>query len=129
MIEEQFPGRGKVAVLKTRPQSVLADVAEGMHLAGYQDALPRDRDTVLKINISWQTWYPACSTTPWQLEGVIRTLQQDGYPNLIGAHNGTVVVDAYVGERKNKHKSVVDRYDGANVHLYEPHIEWVTFPP
>ena len=129
MIEEQFPGRGKVAVLKTRPQTVLADIGEVMHRAGYQDALPRDHETVLKINISWQTWYPACSTTPWQLEGVIRTLQQDGYTNLIGAHNRTVVVDAYVGERNNKHKYVVDKYDVANVHLYEPHIEWVTYTP
>jgi hypothetical protein len=129
MIPEQFPGRGKVAALKTRPETVLADVGEVMRLAGYQDALPPDHDTILKINISWQTWYPACSTTPWQLEGVIRTLQADGYRNLIGAHNGTVVVDARVGERNNKHKYVVDRYGVANVHLYEPHVEWVTFTP
>jgi len=129
MIPEQFPGRGKVAALKTRPETVLADVGEVMHLAGYQDALPRDRDTILKINISWQTWYPACSTTPWQLEGVIRTLQGDGYQNLIAANNGTVVVDARVGERNNKHKYVVDRYGVANIHLYEPHVEWVTYTP
>jgi uncharacterized protein (DUF362 family) len=129
MIPEQFPGRGKVAVLKTRPETVLSDVREVMHLAGYQQALPAAHDTILKINISWQTWYPACSTTPWQLEGVIRTLQADGYRNLIGAQNGTVVVDARVGERNNKHKYVVDRYGVANVHLYEPHIEWVTYTP
>lgn len=129
MIPEDFPGRGKVAVLKTRPETVLADVGEVMHLAGYQQALPPDHDTILKINISWQTWYPACSTTPWQLEGVIRTLQEDGYRHLIGAQNGTVVVDARVGERNNKHKYVVDRYGVANVHLYEPHIEWVTYTP
>ena len=36
MIPEQFPGRGKVAALKTRPETVLADVGEVMHLAGYQ---------------------------------------------------------------------------------------------
>ena len=129
MIHDKFPGRGKVAVLKTKPETVLDDVHEVMDLAGYRDALPPDRDTILKINISWQTWYPACSTTPWQLEGVIRTLRGDGYPNLIGAQNGTVVVDARVGERNNKHKYVVDRYGIANVHLYEPHIEWVTYTP
>ena len=64
MIPEQFPGRGRVAVLKTQPETVLADVGEVMHLAGYEAALPKDHDTILKINISWQTWYPACSTTP-----------------------------------------------------------------
>src|SRR5262245_38991305 len=114
MIPKDFPGRGKVAVLKTRPETVLDDVAEVMRRAGYREALPIDHNTVLKINISWQTWYPACSTTPWQLEGAIRTLQADGYKNLIGAHNKTVVVDAYVGERNNKHKYVVDKYGVEN---------------
>jgi hypothetical protein len=80
-----FPGKGKVAVLKTRPETILDDVGRVMQLAGYQEALPKDLDTVLKINISWQTWYPACSTAPWQLEGVIRRLKADGYQRLIGA--------------------------------------------
>src|SRR5688572_4378103 len=96
MIPRDFLGRGKVAVLKTHPETVLHDIQDLMHLAGYQQALPPEFETLLKINISWQTWYPACSSTPWQLEGAIRTLQADGYRNLIGAHNRTVVVDAYV---------------------------------
>jgi uncharacterized protein (DUF362 family) len=129
MIPRDFPGRGKVAVLKTTPDTVLDDVGEVMGQAGYQAALPADKDTVLKINISWQTWYPACSTTPWQLEGVIRTLQADGYQNLIGAQNGTVVVDAYVGEKNNKHKYVVDKYGVRNIHLYEPEFAWVPYQP
>ncbi len=129
MIPKDFPGKGKVAVLKTTPETVLDDYRRLMHMAGYQEALPKDKDTILKINISWQTWYPACSTTPWQLEGVIRTLQEDGYENLIGAHNRTVVVDAYVGEKNNKHKYVVDKYGVKNVHLYEPEIEWVRYHP
>jgi len=128
-IPKDFPGRGKVAVLKTRPETVVEDYARLMDLAGYQEALPKDKDTILKVNISWQTWYPACSTTPWQLEGVIRKLQADGYENLIAAHNRTVVVDAYVGERNNKHKHVVDKYGVRNVHLYEPQYEWVRFQP
>jgi len=63
------------------------------------------------------------------LEGVIRTLQEDGYRDLIAAHNRTVVVDAYVGERNNKHKDIVDAYGVRNVHLYEPHIKWVRYEP
>ncbi|MFM8594508.1 MAG: DUF362 domain-containing protein, partial [Chloroflexota bacterium] len=129
MIPKNFPGRGKVAVLKTRPETVLEDTAEVMRLAGAKDALPIDHDTILKINISWQTWYPACSTTPWQLEGVIRELQREGHQNLIAAHNATVVVDARVGERNNKHAFVTDKYGLANVHLYEPQVEWVTYQP
>jgi len=129
MIAKNFPGRGKVAVLKTLPETVLDDVAEVMRRADYQAALPADKETVLKINISWQTWYPACSTTPWQLEGAIRALRADGYKELMAAHNKTVVVDAYVGERNNKHKYVVDKYGVENVHLYEPEVRWIPYQP
>jgi uncharacterized protein (DUF362 family) len=128
-MKKDFPGRGKVAVLKTRPETVLADIGQVMKLAEYEAALPKDLATILKINISWQTWYPACSSNPWQIEGVIRRLQADGYERLIGAHNNTVVVDAYVGERNNKHKYVVDKYGVENVHLYEPQVEWVVYEP
>ncbi len=129
MAAKDFPGRGRVAILRTRPETVLDDYQRLMELAGFEEALPKDKDTILKINISWQTWYPACSTTPWQLEGVIRTLQKAGYQNLIGAHNRTVVVDAYVGERNNKHKPIVDAYGVRNVHLYEPEVKWVRYEP
>jgi uncharacterized protein (DUF362 family) len=129
MIPRDFPGKGKVAALRTSPETVLDDIGRLMDLAGYQAALPVDHETVLKVNISWQTWYPACSTTPWQIEGVVRKLQADGYKNLAAAHNKTVVVDAYVGERNNKHKAVVDAYGLRNVHLYEPEVTWVRYTP
>jgi len=126
---KDFPGKGVVAVVKTTPETVLDDYKRVMELAGFKAALPQDKETLLKINISWQTWYPACSTAPWQLEGVIKTLQDAGYENLIGAHNDTVVVDAYVGEHNNKHKYVVDKYGVRNAHLYEPQFDWVRYEP
>ncbi len=125
-------GRGRVAILRTHPQSVVEDFGRLMRLAGYTAALPKDHETILKVNISWQTWYPACSSTPWQLDGVIRTLLEDGYrrESLLAAHNRTVVVDAYVGEVNNGHKQViVDTHRLRNVHLYEPWVEWVTYEP
>jgi hypothetical protein len=124
-----FPGKGKVAVLKTRPETVVEDTGRLMDLPGTKAALPQDRETILKVNVSWQTWYPACSSTPWQIEGVVRKLQADGYRNLSAAHNKTVVVDAYVAEKNNKHKDVVDKYGVRNVHLYEPEIQWVRYTP
>jgi uncharacterized protein (DUF362 family) len=124
-----FTGKGVVAVVKTTPETVLGDYQRVMELAGFREALPKDRETILKINISWQTWYPACSTAPWQLEGVIKTLQDAGYQDLIGVHNDTVVVDAYVGERNNKQKYVVDRYGVRNAHIYEPQFRWVRYEP
>src|SRR3972149_3482305 len=97
-----FPGKGRVAIVQTRPETVLEDTREVMRLAGYQAALPKDKDTILKINISWDTWYPACSSSPWQIEGVIQELQRASYSKIIAAHNDTVVVDAHAGETHNK---------------------------
>ena len=88
-----FPGKGKVAVLKTSPQTILEDTGRLMKLAGFEEALPKNVKTGIKINISWQTWYPACSSAPWQIEGVINTLQKAGYTDLVGVHNDTVVVN------------------------------------
>ena len=97
------PTRSKVAVLHTRPSSVLEDIGNVMAMADYRAHLPNDLATLLKINISWQHYYPACSTTPWQLEGTIKAMHADGYGELIPAHNGTVVVDPVEGTINNKH--------------------------
>jgi uncharacterized protein (DUF362 family) len=124
-----FAGKGTVAVLKTTPETVLEDVQRLMALAGVEAALPRGVPTGIKINISWQTWYPACSTEPWQLEGVIRSLQGAGYTDLVGVHNDTVVVDTRVGEFNNKHRFVTDRYQIPCLYLYENNFEWFEYRP
>jgi len=120
----------KVAVLKTSPETVLSDYRTLMHLAEYQKYLPKDRDTALKINITWHYYYPACSTPPWQLEGVIKTLLEDGYKRelLHACHNRTVVVSAKKGERNNKHLPVVQKYGLRNIHLYEGE-QWTRYEP
>ncbi len=127
-IGKNFPGKGVVAALKTQPGTVLDDYRKVMELAGYREALPAGHTTLLKINISWQTWYPACSTAPWQLEGVIKTLKADGY-TLVGAHNDTVVVDTSDGEVNNKHKFVTDLYGIPCMYLYKPDVKWITYTP
>jgi uncharacterized protein (DUF362 family) len=118
--------RAKVAVLTTTPTTVRRDYHELMNLAGYQDTVAKDADTALKINISWHFFYPAASTTPWQLDGVIAAMLRDGYdPALVHAcHNRTVVIDSHLGERENKQLPVVERYGLRNVHLYEGE-QWV----
>ncbi len=116
-----------VAIIKTSPKTVLEDYHRLMNLAGYQDVIAADADTALKINISWHFFYPAASTTPWQLEGVIRAMLKDGYKKdlMHACHNRTVVIDAYLGERENKHINVVQAHDLRNVHLYEDGSEWI----
>jgi uncharacterized protein (DUF362 family) len=124
-----FAGKGTVAVVKTRPETILEDIEKVMQLAGFEAALPKDVTTGLKINISWQTWYPACSSTPWQIEGAIRALRSAGYKDLVGVHNDTVVVDTRVGEFNNKHRAVTDQYDVPCIYLYEEDFEWFEYVP
>ena len=123
------PTRPKVAVAYTTPETVLDDVSRVMRMADYRSFLPNDVTTLLKINMSWQHYYPACSTTPWQLEGVIKALQADGYKDLIPAHNGTVVVDPVLGAANNKHNAVVQKYGLDSVFLDFPPVKWVPFKP
>jgi uncharacterized protein (DUF362 family) len=124
-----YPGKGKVAVVKTTPETVLDDYAKVMELAGFRQALPAGLTTALKINISWQTWYPACSSAPWQIEGVARALQKAGYTDLVGVHNDTVVVNAKDAEFNNKHRFVTDLLGIPCIYLYEQQFEWFEYKP
>ncbi|MCK4673876.1 DUF362 domain-containing protein, partial [candidate division WOR-3 bacterium] len=62
--------KSRVAVVKTTPETVLDDIDRALELAHVNRFLQKNVPTILKINISWHFWYPACSTTPWQLDGV-----------------------------------------------------------
>ena len=97
---------------------MLRDYHTLLNLAGYQDVVRKDADTALKINISWHFFFPAASTTPWQLEGVIRAMKEDGYdPKLIHArHKRTVVIDAHPGERDNNQLNPVATHTIRHVH-------------
>jgi len=132
LIVSGFMAGSRVAVLKTSPATVVDAYKRLMRLADYRRFLPADNETALKINISWHYFYPACSTTPWQLDGVIATLLEDGYckDKIYGCHNRTVVVNARRGELANRHKQVVvDKYGLRNIHLYEPSEEWIRYTP
>src|SRR3989338_4086189 len=97
-----MPKRSIVSVIKTKPATVLADIGRLMQDAGLKLALPQDRITILKDNISWHFPYLSANTTPWQLEGVILALKNSGYRHITAVHNNTVVTDPYRGETENK---------------------------
>ncbi len=117
----------KVAVLRTKPESVLEDYGRLMHMAEYQKAVPKGRDTLLKLNLSWSLYYPACSTEPWQLDGVLKTMTEDGYTNIHPVENRTVVTDVWKGARDNRWLPLLKKY-GLK---YEPltEVEWVRYKP
>src|SRR5437762_14328688 len=102
----------KVAVLRTSPETVVEDYGRLMDLAGYRQALPFSAQTCLRINISWHVYMPACSTTPWQMHGVIEKLRTAGYDasrDLIAAQSDTVRVRCREGTGKNQPAPVPER--------------------
>jgi len=117
----------RVAIVRTSPATVLADYRRVMQLAGVRAALDPAVDTALKVNISWHFFYPGASTTPWQLDGVVRALLADGFARerIHACHNRTVVIDARLGERENKQLDVALAHGLRNVHLYDDGEEWI----
>ncbi|MFW9905805.1 MAG: hypothetical protein ACFFFH_15845 [Candidatus Thorarchaeota archaeon] len=81
----------KVAVLQTRPNTVIEDYGKLLDLLNYQSFIKKSLKTIIKINLSWTRFYPACSTPPWQLDGVIQKLIKDGFKpeNIIPVENQT----------------------------------------
>ena len=93
--------RSKVAVLRVSPDRILDDVDRLCELADVRAALKPGAQTILKDNISWHFPFPGANTTPWQLEGTIRSLRGRGYDDLVCVQNKTVVTDAFKGEDLN----------------------------
>ena len=121
--------KSKVAVVKTTPQSVLEDIEKALTLADVENSLKKDIPTILKVNITWHFYYPACSTTPWQLDGVAATLSKLGYKNLLPAQNRTVVINPKLGAENNHLDSVMRKHRLEFVYLYEPNVEWIHYHP
>jgi uncharacterized protein (DUF362 family) len=119
--------RSVVAVVKTRPESVLEDYGKVMRLAGYQDTISRQGNTLLKLNLSWTQYFPACSTEPWQLEGVVRALLEDGYARdrLFPVENKTVVTNPREGCKNNLWEPILERYGLTFRPL--PEVEWIVY--
>ncbi len=120
----------KVAVLKTQPETVLADITAAMQQAEFDRHLDRSKPVILKDNISWHLMFPGANTTPWQLEGVIRTLRNAGYNELVCVANRTVVTNAQKGERLNRYLGVLKRYDVPIKYNFRPaDIKWIRYEP
>ncbi len=116
----------QVAVLRTRPETVVADYGRLLKLIKYEQVLPREQDLILKLNLSWTRYFPACSSPPWQVESVVRTLLEDGYDQrrLFPVENKTVVTNLAKGAHNNKWLPVLARFGLPFIPL--PEVEWVT---
>ena len=60
--------KSTVAVLYTKPETVLQDYQRLFELAGGAQTLQPNTTTILKDNITWHFPMPGANTTPWQLK-------------------------------------------------------------
>jgi uncharacterized protein (DUF362 family) len=122
--------RSRVAVLRVRPDQVLEDIDRLHELAGVETALKKGAQTILKDNISWHFPFPGANTTPWQLEGCVRSLRSRGYQDVICVQNKTVVTDAFKGEDLNGYVPIFKRYDIPVHYNFKPEdMTWSVYRP
>ncbi len=117
-----------VAVKRTKPETVLDDIAETMEQARFRDFLDPGATVILKDNISWHFPFLSANTTPWQLEGVIRALKDAGYHDIVCVQNETVVTNAFKGERMNKYVSILEKYKVPILYNFrESDVRWIRY--
>ena len=116
----------KVVVLKTSPETVLDDYKRLIHLAEIEKFISLEKDSLLKLNLSWTKYFPSCSSQPWQVEGVVRTLLQAGYQKdrLFPVENKTVVTHPVKGAKNNLWTPVLEKYGLPFYPLTG--VEWIT---
>jgi hypothetical protein len=119
--------RAKVAVLRTSAEKVVEDYRKLLELVDYKSILDFDQETIIKLNLSWTKYFPACSSQPWQVEGVLRTFVEDGFPRdkLFPVENKTVVTNPIKGARNNLWMPVLNELELGFTPL--PDVEWVVY--
>ncbi len=117
----------KVVVLKTSPSTVLDDYEKLIHLAEIERFISPEKDTLIKLNLSWTKYFPSCSSQPWQLEGLVRTLFQKGYPKdrLFPVENKTVVTHPVKGAKNNLWAPVLEKFGLPFFPLTD--VEWIRY--
>jgi uncharacterized protein (DUF362 family) len=102
----------QIFILKTNPETVLEDYKKLLTMANYENFYNKNEKIIIKLNLSWSKFFPACSSPPWQLEGILKAMIEDGYnPNKIfTAENRTVVTNIERGLDGNKWKPIIKKY-------------------
>lgn len=122
--------KSKVAALRVRPETVLADIDRLCALGGMSAALRAGCGTILKDNISWHHPFPGANTTPWQLEGTAMALRARGFDDLTCVQNKTVVTDAFKGEDRNHYLPVLRAHAvPVRYNFRDADMRWVEYKP
>ncbi len=123
-------GKSVVAILRTRPETVLDDYRRLLDLAGASNLLDKSAPTILKDNISWHFPFPSANTTPWQLEGTIAALRNLGFHDQYCVQNRTVVTNAFKGTDLNGYWPICRAYKVPVLFNFRPEdMRWIDYQP
>ncbi|MFX0126123.1 MAG: DUF362 domain-containing protein, partial [Candidatus Hodarchaeota archaeon] len=119
----------KVAIIKTSAPNVIEDYSKLLDLIDYQSIINKELNTIIKLNLSWTLFYPACSTPPWQLDGLLHKFIQDGFnpEKIFPTENQTVVTHPFKGAFGNKWSPLFKKYKTK----YRPLTDenWIKYNP
>ncbi|MBN1982074.1 MAG: DUF362 domain-containing protein [Chitinivibrionales bacterium] len=122
--------KAKVAIVATKPASVMDDTIRAFELAKGQTFLKKKIPTIIKDNISWHYPFPSANTTPWQLEATIVSLQKHGFSDISCVQNMTEVTNPYKGEKLNLYTPIFKAYDIAVLYNFlKKDMNWVSYKP
>jgi uncharacterized protein (DUF362 family) len=128
--QEDLMSKSVVAVLHTRPETVIEDYARLFELAGGAKVLQSGTTTILKDNITWHFPMPGTNTTPWQLEASILALRQAGFDDLVCVQNQTVVTNAFKGEDLNGYLPIFRQHDVPVLYNFRSEdMTWIRYQP
>jgi uncharacterized protein (DUF362 family) len=122
--------KAKVAIIRTRPKTVLDDTVRLFEIGGGKEALVKQTPTLLKDNISWHYPFPSANTTPWQLEGTILALKENGFEPITCVQNKTEVTKAEMGEELNLYTPVFKAHHIQVLFNFRGQdMKWVEYKP
>jgi uncharacterized protein (DUF362 family) len=122
--------KARIAVIRTKPDTVLNDTVKLFELAGGDKHLRSNTGTIIKDNISWHFPFPSANTTPWQLEGTIRALKKYGFGEISCVQNKTEVTNAFKGEQLNLYENIFSAYKiDVRYNFINDHMKWIRYKP
>ena len=122
--------KSKVAVIRTKPETVIDDYKQAMKLADIDKFIDVSKTTILKENISWHFPFPGANTTPWQMEASILGLREIGNNDIVCVGNNTVVTNPFKGEKLNKLDVILKKYNiPISYNFRKNEHKWITYEP
>lgn len=119
--------KSQIFVKRVTAKTIVQDYADLMDLTKYKTYYKPDDKIIVKLNLSWSKYFPACSSPPWQVDGVLHKLRADGIPgkNIYTAENQTVVTNVERGLIGNKWEPIITKYNTFFVPLTR--VEFIPF--